>query len=166
MREQLQQLVTALREELQQYGEMLALLDRQQDLVVKRAAADLLQSVSDINGQAAVIRVARNQRGSCQAAVARLVQMPDDASLTDLIRLMPDDYAGLVKALLDETNKCLARVRRRAGQNHLLLSRSVELMQRLLNTLLSTAQTIVYNGNGTVAASPLSPGRALCDAIG
>jgi flagellar biosynthesis/type III secretory pathway chaperone len=166
MREQLQQLVTALREELQQYGELLALLDRQQEYVVKRAAADLLQSVSDINAQSAVIRVARDQRGTCQDAVARLVQMPEGAPLNDLIRLMPDDYAGLVKALLDENNKCLARVRRRAGQNHLLLSRSVELMQRLLGTLFSVAQTIVYNGNGAVVPAALSSGKVLCDAIG
>jgi len=166
MREQLQQLVTALRDELQQYGEMLALLERQQEFVVKRASSDLLQSVSDINAQAAVIGVARDQRATRQTAVARLLQMSDDTTLTDMVRLMPDDYSGLVRALVDEINKCLARVRRRAGQNHLLLSRSVELMQRLLNTLLCTTQTIVYNGHGALAPALAAPGRPLCDFVG
>jgi hypothetical protein len=38
-----QQVITALREELQQYGEMLALLDQQQDFVMRRANAETLR---------------------------------------------------------------------------------------------------------------------------
>jgi flagellar biosynthesis/type III secretory pathway chaperone len=165
MTEQLQQLVTALREELQQYGEMLALLDRQQQLVAQRATAELLQSVSAINAQAAVIRVARQQREGRQREVARLLQVPEDATLTELIRVIPDPHRSLVKALVDENNACLVRVRQRAGQNHLLLSRSVELMQRLLNTLLLGAQTTVYSDNGTVALPPVKE-ATLCNAVG
>jgi hypothetical protein len=38
-------------------------------------------------------------------------------------------------------------------------------MQRLLNTLLVEAQTPVYNGNGSMALSPVK-GAALCNAVG
>ncbi len=57
-----------------------------------------------------------------------------------LIPLLPADYRPLVQALVDENNELLVRVRQRARQNHLLLSRSVELMQGLLNTLLPVAR--------------------------
>jgi hypothetical protein len=165
MTRSLEQLVAALREELQQYGEMLALLDRQQTLVAQRAATELLQSVSDINAQTAVLGVARQQREVAQRAVARELKLTEDATLVELIRRIPTPLGALVQALLDENNTCLLRVKQRAGQNRLLLSRSVELMQRLLNTLLVEAQTPVYNGNGSMALSPVK-GAALCNAVG
>jgi flagellar biosynthesis/type III secretory pathway chaperone len=165
MTRSLEQLVAALREELQQYGEMLALLDRQQTLVAQRAATELLQSVSDINAQTDVLGVARQQREVAQRAVARELKLPEDATLVELIRRIPTPLGALVQALLDENNTCLLRVKQRAGQNRLLLSRSVELMQRLLNTLLVEAQTPVYNGNGSMALSPVK-GAALCNAVG
>jgi len=43
----LQTLIEALRDELKQYGEMLALLDQQQELVAGRAADELLHSVPE-----------------------------------------------------------------------------------------------------------------------
>jgi hypothetical protein len=55
----LEPLITALREELQQYGEMLALLDRQQEQVKARAAAEIFQSISLIQAQATAIQSAR-----------------------------------------------------------------------------------------------------------
>ena len=161
----LEQLVAALREELEQYGEMLALLDRQQALVGRRAASELLQSVSDINAQTAVIGVARQQREAAQRAAARELQLPEDAPLVEVIRRIPAPLGALVQALLDENNTCLLRVKQRAGQNRLLLSRSVELMHRLLNTLFVEPQAPVYNGNGSVALPPVK-GATLCNAIG
>ena len=165
MTQTLEQLVAALREELQQYGEMLALLDRQQALVARRAATELLQSVSDINAQTAVLGVARQQREVAQRSVARELQLPEDATLVEVIHRIPAPLGALVQTLLDENNICLLRVKQRAGQNRLLLSRSVELMQRLLNTLLVEPHTPVYTGNGAVALPPVK-GAALCNAVG
>ena len=78
----------------------------------------------------------------------------------DLIPLLPPDYRPLLCALVDENNHLLGRVRQRARQNHVLLRRSVELMQELLHTLFPSRQTSLYNGNGhkrgqLVAARPL-----------
>jgi hypothetical protein len=165
MTQTLEQLVAALREELEQYGEMLALLDRQQALVARRAAKELLQSVSDINAQTAVIGVARRQRDAVQRAVAQEMQLPEEATLVEVIHQISGPLKALVQTLLDENNACLMRVKQRAGQNRLLLSRSVELMQRLLNTLLVGPQTPVYNGNGSMALPPVK-GAALCNAVG
>ena len=58
----LQHLIETLRNELQQYGEMLALLDQQQELVGKQAADDLLRSLSAIDTQSAAIQAARANR--------------------------------------------------------------------------------------------------------
>ena len=59
MTEHIQHLIEALREELQQYGEMLALLDRQHQYIMIRAAEDVFQSISPIQAQGAAIQSAR-----------------------------------------------------------------------------------------------------------
>ena len=70
-----------------------------------------------------------------------------------------------MQALVDENNELLMRVRRRARQNHLMLRRSVELMQELLNTLLPSRQNSVYDGNGS-RPTLMTPQRRLYEAVG
>ena len=48
-------LISALRQELEHYGEMLALLDRQQEQVKARSAAEIFESISLIQAQAGAI---------------------------------------------------------------------------------------------------------------
>ena len=74
---------------------------------------------------------------------------PREASFAVVIPLLPADYQPLLRALVDENNELLLRVRRRARQNHLMLRRSVELMQELLNTLLPSRQASTYDDTGS-----------------
>ena len=62
MIEHIQNLIEALREELQQYGEMLALLDQQHQFIMIRSAAEVFQSISPIQGQGSTIQIARANR--------------------------------------------------------------------------------------------------------
>jgi flagellar biosynthesis/type III secretory pathway chaperone len=161
----LEPLITALREELQHYGEMLALLDRQQEQVKARSATEIFQSISLIQAQAAAIQEARQHRENCRAAAALACRHSANAPFAELIPLLPPDYRPLLRALVDENNQLLGRVRQRARQNHVLLRRSVELMQELLRTLFPAPQTSVYNGNGHKRGQLLNP-RALYNAVG
>ncbi len=163
--DRIEPLVAALREELQDYGEMLALLDRQQEQVKARSAGEIFQSISLIQAQAAAIQSARQHREQCRSAAALACRQPENAPFTDLIPVLPPDYQPLLRALVEENNQLLGRVRQRARQNHVLLRRSVELMQELLRTLFPARQTSVYNGNGQRRGQILSAGP-LYDAVG
>ena len=158
-------LVSALRYELEQYGEMLALLDRQQQHVIARAAEEVFQSVGLIKAQGVAIQNARAHRENCRAAVAQHLKRASDAAFAELIPLFPRDYQPLVKALVDENNELLVRVRQRARQNHLLLSRSLELMQGLINTLFPGRETRVYNDHGNMLVRGSVP-RQMYEAVG
>ncbi len=161
----LDRLIAALRDELQQYGEMLALLEREQDLVLRRASAELLESVNSIQAQAAAIQGARAHREQCHAALAAEIGCPAGTALTELLTRLPGDYQPLVDALIRENNHLLIRVQHRARQNHLLLSRSLELMQRFIATLFPARDTQVYDGQGQ-RPSPTHTLHPLYDAIG
>src|SRR5262245_55909072 len=107
MLEKLELLIEALREELKHYGEMLALLDQQQELIVAHAANDLLNCVAAINAQAGVIQAARQQREFCVRQCARMLNKPDEAPFAELLPLFPEEYQPLVTALVRENNQLL-----------------------------------------------------------
>ena len=164
MNEFLQNFIEGLREELKQYGELLALLELQQTQVVRRLADELLETVSAVNAQGDAIQMARREREQRQRDLARSLRLLDDACIADLISAMPEVYRPLVSALVDENNQLLGRVRQRARQNHVLLSRSVELMQQFINSFCAVGVP-TYNDMGTMTPPP-ALGRPLYEAVG
>lgn len=158
-------LITALREELSQYGEMLALLDQEQKLVMARGSQELLDTVALINQQSEIIRRAREQRGVEQRRLAGELGLDAGATFEDLQKALPENHGMLVTVLVNENNELLLRVRSRARQNHVLLTRSLELMQKLIGTLFPNNQTTTYGVTGHVQSVQL-PHRALYEAVG
>ena len=137
----LDQVVEALRNELQQYGEMLALLEAQQDAVSRRQSQSVLMSISAVEAQSAAIETARHQRELLQRQLAWALGRPDADTFPQLLSSIPDEYRPLVQALVQEIDELLARVRERAEQNHVQLRRSLELMERFLGTISPQAQS-------------------------
>ncbi len=164
MKDPLKNLIEALREELKEYGEMLALLDQQQDMVMHRRTQDLLQCVAATNTQSETIAAARREREQHQRHLNLQLELAEDATFAVLLPRLPAEYRPLVQALVQENNELLVRVQQRARQNHLLLSRVVELMQRFLCSLFP-GQPTTYNDTGHMLAAGL-PQRSFYDAIG
>jgi hypothetical protein len=131
----LQNLIEALRNELQQYGEMLALLDHQKDMIQQRGSDDILHSISAINTQSAMIQVARETRMFNQRQLALSLKGPMDATFAQLIPQLPEGCQPLITALVHENNELLLRVQQRAQENQTLLRRSVDLMQQFITSL-------------------------------
>jgi flagellar biosynthesis/type III secretory pathway chaperone len=157
------QLIAALREELQHYGEMLALLDAQQDFVLERSTQSLLESVTAVDAQGRAIQHARELRAQRQRAVAKDLGLPSDAHFSHILPLLPPDYQPLVNALVSENNELLVRVQQRVRQNHLLLTRSVELMQRFLSSFFAPSAPATYSEAGL---NNRAPAQALYEAVG
>jgi flagellar biosynthesis/type III secretory pathway chaperone len=158
-------LIEALREELKQYGEMLALLDQQQQLVISRQGPELVRCVASVDAQALAIRVARDEREQRRLHLARNLSLREDAGFGELLGRVPRDYRPLIQALVQENNELLTRVHQRARQNHLLLNRAVELMQRFLNTLVPGSNPTVYTDLGVVPPGGIAP-ESVYNAVG
>jgi flagellar biosynthesis/type III secretory pathway chaperone len=165
MNDLLHNLIEALREELKQYGEMLAVLEQQQHSVVQRRVDDLLHNVACVNSQAEAITAVRHEREQHQRNVARLVDLDEDAAFTKIIPRLPADYQPLVQALVQENNELLARIHHRTRQNHLLLSHAVELMQQLINAIFPGGSPKTYNHTGRLPANKL-PQYSLYESVG
>lgn len=165
MIESIQTLIKALREELEQYGEMLVLLDRQREQVTARAAEEVFHSIGLIKAQSIAIQNARAHREECLAQVAQSCDRDAETTFADLMPLVPADYRPLLRALVEENNELLVRVRQRARQNHLLLSRSLELMGALINTFFPARETRTYNDHGGMRVRPIAP-QPMYEAVG
>jgi len=131
MNEALQKLIQALREELQQSGEMLARLEEQQGYASPQTYEDLLQATAAIETQSQTMQRARRLRIESLAEVARSLNLAGEATVGEIILNLPADYRPLLTALVQENNESLGRIHHRSRQNHSLLSRSLELMSRL-----------------------------------
>lgn len=153
MMEKLEQLIFALREELQQYGEMLARLDDQQELVMKRSAEGVLQTVPLIQAQSSVLSHAREVRMAVKKELCGELLLAEETAFVELIPKLPTDYRPLMEALVQENNELLTRVQQRARQNHILLTRTVESMQRVINSLAAHRNGPVYTDSGNVTAN-------------
>jgi len=165
MKELISDLIEALREELKQYGEMLALLDQQQALVTRRQTAELPENVNHVNAQAAVLAVARHAREERQRQIARALAAPETAGLLVLLPQLPADYQPLIGALVSENNELLTRVQNRARQNHLLLSHCVDLMQQLIHSIFPASHPVTYNEAGRLPVGETNT-RSLYQAVG
>ncbi|MGP8202020.1 MAG: flagellar protein FlgN [Limisphaerales bacterium] len=165
MTEHIANLVNALRQELAQYGEMLALLDRQQQQIGTRSAEDIYQSIGPVRQQGLAMQKARTHREECRAQLAQTLQRGRESSFAELIALLPADCQPLLVGLVRQNNELLARVRQRARQNHLRLSRSIELMQSLLGLLFPSRISRIYNGRGAMKFRRFTP-RSTYEAFG
>jgi cell division septum initiation protein DivIVA len=141
----LEQVIEALRNELQQYGEMLALLEAQQKAVARRESGFVLSSVPEIEAQSGAIQAARCTREAHQRQLAWVLGQPDSLTFEELLPLLQDEYRPLISALVQEINELLSRVRLFAEQNHSQLRRSLELMDRFL---------VTFSINGEAAQLP------------
>ena len=165
MKDHLHNLVESLREELKEYSGVLNLLSRQQDMVIQRQTQDLIQCVSQLNSQVEVLAATRQEREQRQRHLARLLGLPEEASFAVLVPRLPGEYRPLVQTLVAENNELLQRIQGRARQNHLLLTRITELMQRLLDPFFPGSQSRTYTDDGRMLAAGL-PQHSLYEAIG
>ena len=130
-----------------------------------RASENLLEATAGIEVQSQAMQLTRKTRIELQGEVARELGFTGDATFAEIIPKLPVNYRPLVTALVQENNESLGRIHQRSRQNHLLLCRSLELMSRLLGSLLPGSSSPVYSGNGSVTGGTF-PAHAMYQAIG
>lgn len=151
-------IVTALRQELSEYGAILILFEDQQRALFERDADAVLAHASSIEAQASSLAACRENREKIVATFALEHNRPANSTLRSLLPLVAAEAQPLLEALIDEINRLLHRVRRTSRHNHTLLSRAVEVHQETLQILRPNTFIKTYSpaGRVSVATDPLS----------
>jgi hypothetical protein len=157
MNEELNNLITALREELTQYGEVLALMQEQQELIINRAANELLINLNTVNSQMEQVALARQQRELARQQLIASLGGTEETTFRQMTEMLPPEVQPLVDALVQEINQILQNVQKWLRQNHILLKRSLDLMQTIMKSMFPSSSAVAgtYGRSGQI--SPVNP---------
>jgi len=150
-------LVDLLREEVQEYGGLYNLLDRQQKEIFNREPDLVLHTNDDIESQMAAMNTLRERREEQVKVMAERCACDDELSLTKMLPCFPEFIRPMLKALIDEVNAMVTRTRRKARQNYLLLSRTMEITQEALRMADPDNFSKTYSRNGQVGITGRMP---------
>ena len=146
-----QQIAECLRNELAEYGGLLAMFSEQQKCLFNRDANEVLRISAAIEQQVRTLEQCRRQRESMVGEFATANGQPPTATLTSLLPLIDNAARPLIQALISEINHLLHRVRRTSRHNHTLLARAVEVHQDTLQQLRPQAFSKTYSQAGRVS---------------
>ncbi len=157
MSRSLEHLIGAMRDELTECGELLALLQEQQSLIIARSSDGLLKNIEQVNVQFDKISAARHLRETQQSQYAVEIGFPVGSTFGDLSPRVAAAYRPLLGALVEEINGVLENLHQWLRQNHRLLGRSLDLLQQLIKGLFPATIGNTYSRRGYVTPTVPPP---------
>ena len=124
-------LVAALQRENAEYMRLLTLLDEQQDQIVLQNGSEVLRLSEAIEKQMREVKARREQRETMQRGLSEKLGLATTAELSSVATVVNGETEKTIRALGNDMNTLLLRVRHRARENQALMGRSVELMQKV-----------------------------------
>jgi flagellar biosynthesis/type III secretory pathway chaperone len=144
-------LVEILRDELQEYGGLFNLLNQQQEGIIERRPDDVLAINAEIEEQTRIVEALRHRHTDLVDHFFERSGGEGAGTLRKIIPFFPDSVRPLLEALMTDVNHMVRRNRQKARQNHLLLSRSMELTEQTLRVLQPENFTRTYKRTGKVS---------------
>jgi flagellar biosynthesis/type III secretory pathway chaperone len=145
-----QEIVTMLQNELQEYGGLLHLFDRQQKCIVHQDPTGFLDINVDVDEQIAKLTYCRHAREDLVRRTAEALGKSGDITLSALSHSFAPEHQPLLRALIDEINDLITRTQRRTRQNRMLLAQCVESARQLLSLRNPGALPGTYGAHGQI----------------
>ena len=143
-------LAELLRAEVQEYGGLYNLLERQQSEIFQRNPEQVLKTNAEIEEYMGDMGELRLQREKVVSEMAVAFGLAKDESLSKILPYIPDFARPMFQALVDEVNQMVRRTRSKARQNFMLLSRTMELSHEALQAMQPDNYTKTYTKRGKV----------------
>ena len=150
----------ALTEEHDRACRLLALIEAQQASIIARQFDALSENIAAQTAVLSELFAAERFRKDTQLGVATLLGVPAPGRRVDLYPLFPVELAQEVETLVVRLQNAMATSQRKFQQNVLLLSRSIELAQQVLQRSGVTSPGRTYGAKGRERAFAL-PGNTL-----
>lgn len=145
-----QEIVSVLRNELQEYGGLLHLFDRQQKCIIRQDPTGFLDINVDVDEQIAKLAHCRLVREELVRETAASLGESPDITLSALSARFSVEHQPLLKALIEEINDLITRTQRRTRQNKMLLAQCVESARQLLHISNPGAIPGTYGARGQI----------------
>ncbi|MFA5256944.1 MAG: flagellar protein FlgN [Opitutales bacterium] len=147
---QWEELADALRDELAEYGGLLALLDEQRDAIMTRRIDSLLELTQRVHEQTAHAVRFKNIRDEVCARLAQVSGCGVDATVRDLLGYMPAGARGMFEALVSDGIDVATKAKARTQRNAALITRAGDLNEKLMRAVSPGSTIKTYNARGSV----------------
>lgn len=152
-------LVELLRHEVQEYGGLFNLLDRQQHEIFQRDPQQVLDTNDEIERYMADMGGLRQRREQLVREMARACGADEEQPLSKMLPYFPDFMRPMLQALVEEINHMIRRTRQKARQNFMLLSRTMEITHQTMQALQPDNYNKTYSKKGRVGVKTQMPTR-------
>ena len=141
-------LLSLLRDELQEYGSLLGLLSAQQQSILERRPESLLEINQSVQTQMEASQILQNKRKGFISSLANSFGAHSDSNLSELMPHFPDVTRPMFESLIEEINNLISKVRAKIEQNQRLLTRLSEVTEQILSITNPAAHSSTYNQKG------------------
>jgi len=151
-------LLEILRDELQEYGGLIGLLNAQQQSILNRRPDSLLEINQTVQTQMEASQILQRKRQGFVHNLAESLGQPDSSSLSELVSHFPEVTQPMFLSIIDEINSLISQVRNKVEQNQRLLKRLTEVTDQILLVADPSGSSITYDAKGNF--NRLSNGRS------
>lgn len=140
-------LIEALRNELEAYGELHRLIELQKDTLLKRSPEELMDTVEALEKHIQAMRPISDYRRTLQEKATANPEI----SLLKLIDSAPADLQPLLEALHDEVSRLLTNSRSHMQRNQLMMNRARQINDQMQQALFpNQSAPSVYGTRGNL----------------
>jgi len=110
-----------------------------------------------VNEQMERVAATRQQRELCRQQLVTSLGGTDETTFREMTAMLPAEVQPLLDALVQEINQLLQNIQKWLRQNHMLLQRSLDLMQTIMKSMFPSSSAVAgtYGRSGQV--SPVNP---------
>lgn len=141
-------LLSLLRDELQEYGGLVGLLNAQQQNILNRQPENLLQLNQSVQTQMEASQILHKRRQGFVSTLASTYGESSKASLSELVPHFPDVTQPMFESIIEEINNLISNIRRKIEQNQRLLSRLSEVTDQILSVVEPHTHSKTYGKSG------------------
>jgi len=160
---QWEELLQLLRDELQEYGGLVGLLNDQQAMILSRNPDALIQVNQSVQEQMEASQGLLSKRQGLVSQLASNCGEDREATLSELLPFFPAVTRPMFESIVEEINALIGNVRHKLDQNRRLLSRLTEVTDGILTALNPQLRTKTYDRDGGVSMTADVRGSTLSE---
>ena len=141
-------LLTLLRDELQEYGGLIGLLSAQQQSILNRRPDSLMELNQSVQTQMEASQILHKRRQGFVTSLAETFGEPKDSTLSEMVNHVHDVTLPMFLSIIEEMNSLITQVRKKIEQNQRLLMRLSEVTDQILSVTDPSTQTKTYTRDG------------------
>ena len=145
-----EELLQLLRDELQEYGGLIGLLNAQQQSILNRRSESLMELNQSVLTQMEASQILMKKRQGFVLSLAESFGEPNSSSLSEIVSHFPDVTQPMFLSIIEEINSLISQVRRKVEQNQRLLNRLTEVTDQILLMADPSGSTKTYDSKGNL----------------